>query len=974
MTNRFRKNRRMGGGSLKLFVAIFAVVAALGVFNFNTDSLAWQATSVMPSSGPIEGGTETTILGDFEFGTKITKVVASYQGNVVALDDQGQIYTWGYIDKVGIGQQNVPGECTSFDWETGWTDHPELANIDDCLGAGDNYIWYGVDQLYTPQNVNQAAAGDIGPSTAITDIFVVGSTFFALDDQGQLYVWGEGGDLSGLGGFETCDYTNYTNQADCENNDGDWSGDYLYAPISINRIAAGGIGPNTRIQRLYGFYWGEVVYAIDDQGQLYGWGKGNFGDGQGSQTYDTPVNINKAAAGDITVNTVVVDVVTDDYAWGAYVVDADGQIYVWGDAPSGMGINMVMEYYCFTKPQYTTQYDCENNGGWWVGFQINDTNDPNIPTSINAAAAGAITLATKIVDVEYESDVAFAIDDQGQLYVWSLNGDYMLGLGSAEYCDDSTYDNQVDCETAGQYWNWEYYETNNVPVNINQVAAGSIGPDTVIESVYVADNFENVFALDGDGQLHAWGRNNEFLPLGKDYNTTGYCILASEDFDNRIDCQNDGGYWYEGKDDVYVPVNVNQVAAGDITATTHIDSVNLILCEGVCGVYALDDNGQMYVWGDDYDGSMGLGNPCSVAIGYPFYSNSDQISCESSSGVWDSSRDRYAAVSTPINLNQLGGSVITNLTSQIVSVGYSAGEGIEVMFAVDSDGYVYAWGQEKDHFGVSACSIEENFVDDEEDCLGDGGTWDQSKYLDDDDYSSIIINKSRTGDLGPADYQVFFGGVASPKATTVDAHTLKAVTPLHAVGRVDVVVTDGVTSSTLAQAFDFYDLFLDMSVDADTVPIGGPSGIIPTLAGVFGSATNTVTVATNNPKGYTLDLSTDQPSLDAHASDLVHQSLPGNYFSSTTNACTWSDGSNTLINTTNPLSNNTYGFTLDPTSLSAQKLCQIPNSTTPLTVKSTLAANETGDVTTIYYGAKVNLQQLAGEYRATIIYTALANP
>jgi hypothetical protein len=582
--------------------------------------------------------------------------------------------------------------------------------------------------------------------------------------------------------------------------------------------------------------------------------------------------------------------------------------------------------------------------------------------------------------------------------------------------------------------------------------------------------------------------------------------------------------------------------------------MSFIWCEGICGAYALDDDGQLYVWGDGGEGSIGLGNPCSI-IEYNRY----QEDCEDNGGVWDASHDDEAAVSKPVNLNQLSGSVITNPVSQIISIGDMGGEGVSAVFAVDSAGYVYAWGGEKEYFGVSPCSIEVISVydyDGEQNCLDAGGTWDQSKYLNEDDYSSIIINKSRTGDLGPAGYQVLFGGVASPSVTTVNAHTLKAIAPARPDGKVDVVVSDGTTISTLSQAFTYYDPmtiesicqagtgptatvpndpackpyasvrginevvitgtnfaeqavgalsvkvgallctipfgqtsvivdsqtircvivfpdtngdgvfdlddaeycfriaaglapytplcdydqdgwitsadgmliarltfglvetdglrevvvsddgnnvtmpaawiddagstvgyaaianiasgfyfidYINLVIDHDVVQLGGPGGLTPVFDGVFGSATNTAFVATNSPTGYSLGLSTSQPS-GSHASDMVHQSLPDNYLLATSNTCTWNTGNKTFTNTTTALSNNTYGFTLTSANLSDQKLCKIPNSTSPLTVKSTAAANETGDDTVIYYGARINLEQLAGEYKTTVVYTALANP
>jgi hypothetical protein len=183
-------------------------------------------------------------------------------------------------------------------------------------------------------------------------------------------------------------------------------------------------------------------------------------------------------------------------------------------------------------------------------------------------------------------------------------------------------------------------------------------------------------------------------------------------------------------------------------------------------------------------------------------------------------------------------------------------------------------------------------------------------------------------------------------------------------------------TSTEKGSITFYgvlNLYLSLYLYSDDVVIGGAGGVVPTLAGVFGSATNVATVATNNPTGYNLSLSTDQPN-SAHASDMAHQSLPGNYLPATSNVCTWSTGSKTFTNTTTALSNNTYGFTLTSDNLTNQKLCQIPNSTSPLTVKSTTSASPSGNATTIYYGAKINLEQLAGQYKTTVVYTVLANP
>jgi hypothetical protein len=169
-------------------------------------------------------------------------------------------------------------------------------------------------------------------------------------------------------------------------------------------------------------------------------------------------------------------------------------------------------------------------------------------------------------------------------------------------------------------------------------------------------------------------------------------------------------------------------------------------------------------------------------------------------------------------------------------------------------------------------------------------------------------------------------------------------------------------------------LILNLSLATGSLVIGSPSGLAPSGSGVFESTSNIATVTTNNSTGYKLTISTDQSATNPNASNMLNQNIANTYLQGTANACVWNDGSSTLTNTNVPLSNNTWGFTLAPASLADRKLCRVPNSNSPLTVKSTTAADMAGDDTTVYYGVKVDTTQLSGRYEATMVYTALANP
>jgi uncharacterized protein (TIGR02145 family) len=193
-------------------------------------------------------------------------------------------------------------------------------------------------------------------------------------------------------------------------------------------------------------------------------------------------------------------------------------------------------------------------------------------------------------------------------------------------------------------------------------------------------------------------------------------------------------------------------------------------------------------------------------------------------------------------------------------------------------------------------------------------------------------------------------------------------------GRLDPGETRHSDRDNIASGFLYEEVYLSLVLGSDNVQIGSSTGLTPTTTGAFGSGTNTLTAATNNPKGYVLSISTDQPSSNTNASDMAHQSITNTYLLSTANTCNWNTATNTLTNTTTPLGNNTWGFTLNPANLASQQLCQAPNQNSPLTVKSTTTPDETGDNTTFYYGTKINLEQVAGEYKARVVYLVMANP
>lgn len=146
-------------------------------------------------------------------------------------------------------------------------------------------------------------------------------------------------------------------------------------------------------------------------------------------------------------------------------------------------------------------------------------------------------------------------------------------------------------------------------------------------------------------------------------------------------------------------------------------------------------------------------------------------------------------------------------------------------------------------------------------------------------------------------------------------------------------------------------------------------GVTPTGVGAASSASDTVTVATNNSTGYNLSLA------DSDATT------------------TLVDGANTIaahagtFGTPTTLANNSWGYRVDgagtfgagPTSAQTNQAnlsgtwSGVPATGSPQVLKTT-AVTTAGDVTTVWYGTKVDTSKANGVYSDAVTYTATTNP
>jgi alpha-tubulin suppressor-like RCC1 family protein len=932
----------------------------INITNIKIDSISQQY-------GLAIGGDNLTLSGDFGEAERTAQIYTEYEFSYI-IDTDGQLYAVAHNDN----------------------------NVSDCemLGIGlDDGA--GCDNLGIV-NIGQTAAGAINANTKIRKVAPNYGSVLAIDEAGQLYQWGSNvGDSGAIAapvnlsaiGFGAIDAN--TVLVDIINDDNDYYAiddrEHVYewygsdAPVDINLLAAGDITTSTHIKQITTDQ-NSVIFAVDDNGQVYVWGGNGYGvlglgapctafNGSGEIYTDqtdcvnaggvwteanniedvlAPINLSQRAAGAINTNTHIVQLSAN--GWDSVIaLDSDGQVYTWGtNAYNNLGVGPLSGYCVDTLDnviEADTKVNCESSGVWH-GEDYGICSDAQYYTQATCVAASETwTQGYGICSVEltpYQYSNQADCNQAGG--AWSAAELCQLVSGAVLY----SYTDQTGCQAAIGVW-YDAVPDAWAPVNVGAAAKGGFDSSTKI--VKIGGSFSNNWAIDSAGQLYIWGNAISGL-------VDWYCEGFKGYYNDYWSCEDAGSSWsvndMSGNVISSAPYNVSAFGLGDIVPNTKFGKV-IESRSGESTVDILIDNdGHSYsVGGADYTDELVSSCTINETI-------RDETDCETAGGEW---RRRYPDSTFPLNLNYGYGDI--GASTQLVTGSAVCGEGCRYAL-IDTDGEVLV--------------------------LKDSSSGNRLPT----DVGQIASVVSET------EFEISLGGTDCQNVTMVDHHTLTCVTAAHSAGLVRVSVSNGDITALLpatcavasasacngqldsgearhgdranvVSGFLYEEVYIDLNLDTNIVQIGGLNGLTPTITGSFASASNSLTASTNNPKGYTLKLSTNQPSSNPHASDMVHQSITNTYLSITTNSCTWDTNSKTLTNTNNALATNTYGFTINSGSLSAQKLCQVPNSTNPLTVKSATTANETGDSTTFYYGTKIDTAQLAGNYQTKLIYEVLGN-
>jgi hypothetical protein len=278
---------------------------------------------------------------------------------------------------------------------------------------------------------------------------------------------------------------------------------------------------------------------------------------------------------------------------------------------------------------------------------------------------------------------------------------------------------------------------------------------------------------------------------------------------------------------------------------------------------------------------------------------------------------------------------------------------VDITIGNDVDSAIQ-WGGYYYHDAVIATSVSPNSGS------IDGGT---VITITGDNFNELIPPQVILGDGGDA--------VECVDVEVINSTTITCTTPPHVSGLVSVRVEDGVDNPVIPAIWnngktDENGTTADIDSGFFYIPtyisIGNLQNVnlsvIPNTELHIGS--HTVNVLTNNSLGYNMSMKVDE-----NDGDLKHVALTG--LIPTISVSQLFDQNIEI---------NSWGLTtnIDPSDGAIWSGAPA-NLETPLTVRSTTTPNETnpGDQTTITYGTKVNAQIKAGIYVTTILYTATVN-
>ena len=450
---------------------------------------------------------------------------------------------------------------------------------------------------------------------------------------------------------------------------------------------------------------GETTFLIEPDGTVKGWGrntKGELGIGTSIDEY-SPVTIQGLSN--------IKEIIPNDYGHGYFfAIDNEGNVYAWGYNGYGqLGLdptaNLLIPTLILNLPpvseivinEYTT-YAITTDGDVYA-WGKNDYGQVGNNSKINQLTPVKVGYLSKVSSIICKAKIVFAITQDKNVYAWGRADDYQMGNGTAipaqtiplrimglSNVDEvatngvtsfAICNNRQDVYSWGEGWRGElgtYAERNRTPVRVwtlsdlnesideiiienntcfaitdsntlygwgynsyNQVGTGGTFnvsiPTKILDIPKVNEFIFNGYSgivLGTDGCVYSWGKN----PYGETGNGSTSRIATPQklnvlgDTVTKIFNGNNSMYALKDNGEVYAwGINTSgQLGIGTIdtvTPPTIIDSIlDIILVEKIGDtVFATDSQGIIYGWGNNDYGQLGDGTTMDITLPYTIFNN-----------------------------------------------------------------------------------------------------------------------------------------------------------------------------------------------------------------------------------------------------------------------------------------------------------------------------------------------------------------
>jgi len=427
---------------------------------------------------------------------------------------------------------------------------------------------------------------------------------------------------------------------------------------------------------------------LDNKGRV--WAAGNY-TGDGDSNYDTVKLIDTFE--NIEVKKLA-KLRSDQYSTNLGVIDSLGRVWMWGSNGSAIGTTSASYTYspiCISNVSdvnqsaplenviiedlfitYNFAMAVDSDGSVWLWGSSGPVQALNqIPRKLDSSLFGGAKV--KAINGGYNSstssNVALAIDEYGRLWTWGANVSGQLGTGVSS--------------------------SNNAPVCISddetEMLYGVEIKDVEISDYYSSDSMpqQHVIAVDKNNRLWAWGGKS-------DYGQAGEISLSPICAPQRLDATYNEHFEYnlKFKQAVSSTYNYNK--------------------------FAIDDEGRVWVWGENNYNSLGINNYqhkiiIPTVLDIPGNPKISKISAASYNTLMLSEDGRvyiagYGYVGNGTKVNGYSGIGITEITKnfelpagvyikEIASISNSG-----ILMAIDSEGKVYTWGDSTSMLGRTGSS------------------------------------------------------------------------------------------------------------------------------------------------------------------------------------------------------------------------------------------------------------------------------